>query len=165
VEWIAQREERLLVLAHNQHIQRTPCALPWLPETATLGHHLAASLGPRYLAIGTTCGSGEVIGVEVAAGGTEAWDLRDVIRELDPLGSDTIDGLIAAGRSEPGVVDLRTLTPADVALVDAAKKMRCLDQLAEVCAREAFDLLVHVPHVTLWHSSATSALLSEVERT
>lgn len=167
VEWILQREERLVVLAHNLHIQRTPYALSWLGEDAepasasSLGHHLSASLGERYVTIGTTFGSGEVIGIEEGDGDTKGWDVRDVVRSLGPAGSDVIDGLLDAARTTPGVLDLRALDADTRALIGAAGQMRCLDQVIDVPALAAFDALVHVPRVSLWRSDATSILLGE----
>jgi erythromycin esterase len=62
VEWVLRREERVIVLAHNGHIQRTPIStVPGMTPVDTLGVHLAHRLGERYLAIGTTCGGGEII--------------------------------------------------------------------------------------------------------
>lgn len=163
--WILERSERVIILAHNLHIQRTPVALTWLgtdgaPTSASsLGHHLAARLGPDYLAIGTTFGAGEVIGIEAAGGDTAGWDVRDVVRQLEPAGDDVLDGLLDRARSRPGLLDLRTLTDNDRQLIGAATKMRSLDQLIDVPALEAFDALAHVPRVSLWHSPATSILL------
>ena len=167
VQWILEREQRLVVLAHNLHIQRTPYALSWLgtgaePASASsLGHHLGASLGQRYVTIGTTFGSGEVIGIEEGDGDTRGWDVRDVVRRLGPAGTDVVDGLLDAARGTPGVLDLRALDQDGKALIGAAGKMRCLDQVIDVPALDAFDALVHVPRVSLWQSDATSILLSE----
>ena len=58
VGWILEREERVLILAHNLHIQRVPYGLSWLSETgsasaaSSLGQHLAARLGDDYRVIG-----------------------------------------------------------------------------------------------------------------
>lgn len=173
VAWILAREERLVILAHNLHIQRTPYGLSWLTEAgaaggaSSLGHHLNASLGRDYLVIGTTFGTGEVVGVEADSPSSEApvWNVRDVIRQLEPAGPDSIDGLLAAARAEagagPGVLDLRTLTEPDAALLSRTRPMRSLDQYVEVPVTQAFDALVHVPAITLWHSPAMPVLLQD----
>jgi erythromycin esterase len=169
VEWILAREERLVVLAHNLHIQRTPYGLSWLSETgadsaaSSLGHHLAGSLGRDYRVIGTTFSEGEVVGVDTADDEADAtgWNVRDVVRQLGPAAPDSIDGLIAAVRTTPGVLDLRTLTAGDAALIGGSRPMRSLDQYVDVAVTAAFDALAHVPAITLWHSSAMPVLLQD----
>ena len=56
-------------------------------------------------------------------------------------------------------MDLRSLGHDARQLVASAGKMRCLDQIIDVPALDAFDALAHVPEVSLWHSDATSVLL------
>ena len=163
--WILRRAQRLVILAHNLHIQRTPYGLTWLgtgaePTSASsLGCHLSAALGADYLTIGTTFAAGEVIGVDEGDGDTAGWDVKDVVRRLEPPGTDVVDGLLAAAHHGPGIVDLRSLGHDARQLVASAGKMRCLDQIIDVPALDAFDALAHVPEVSLWHSDATSALL------
>jgi erythromycin esterase len=172
VDWILAREQRLVILAHNLHIQRTPYGLSWLSEGGTagaassLGQHLTARLGADYRVIGTSFGDGEVVGVD-SSPGVAGWSVRDVIRQLGPAEPESVDGLLAAARAAagagPGVLDLRTLTPADAALLAGPRRMRSLDQYVEVPVTAAYDALVHVPSITLWHSQATAVLLQDEE--
>jgi erythromycin esterase len=167
VGWILQREERLVILAHNLHIQRTPYGLSWLSEAgssrpaSSLGHHLSASLGNQYLVIGTTFDHGEVIGVESAASDVAGWNVTDVIRQLEPADPGSIDGLLAAEHPRAGLLDLRGLMAADAAMLASARPMRSLDQYVDVTALAAFDALVHVPQISLWTSAATSLVLQD----
>jgi erythromycin esterase len=169
VDWILAREERLIILAHNQHIQRTPYGLSWLSEAgsggaaSSLGHHLTARLGQGYQVIGTTFGAGEVVGVEAADASPSVadWAVKDVVRRLGPADPESVDGLIAAARSTFGVLDLHALTPADADLLGVTRPMRSLDQYVDVAAAAAFDALVHVPEITLWHSPAMPVLLQD----
>jgi erythromycin esterase len=167
VGWILGREERLVILAHNLHIQRTPYGLSWLSESgsagtaSSLGHHLADSLGDDYLVLGTTFGTGEVVGVEAGRPSPDApvWNIRDVVRQLDPVEPGSVDGLLAAVQPTPGVLDLRTLTATDADLLRGPRAMRSLDQYVEVPVTAAYDALVHVPTITLWQSAAMPVLL------
>jgi erythromycin esterase len=169
VDWILAREERVIILAHNLHIQRLPYGASWLSESgaasaaSSLGQHLTARLGDDYRVIGTSFSEGEVVGTETAAEAS-GWNVRDVVRRLDPAGPDSVDGLIAAataGAPGPCVLDLRALTAADAALLSGPRPMRALDQYVEVPVTAAYDALVHVPTVTLWHSSAMDVLLQD----
>jgi erythromycin esterase len=157
VEWILGREERIVILAHNAHLQRTLLnpEMFGVQSTSQLGHHLAARLGKQYLPIGSTCGSGTTFNNEMTDDGEPRWAIVD----LPPVGPDTVDGLIAANRSEPGILDLRALAPSDVALIDAAPRMRALHFTMDVSSvRQAFDMLVHLPHISPWHSPVTEML-------
>jgi erythromycin esterase len=167
VGWILQREDRLIIMAHNLHIQRTPYGLSWLSEAGTsrpassLGQHLSASLGRQYLVIGTTFDRGEVIGVESAASDLAGWNVKDVIRQLEPATPDSVDGLLASAHPGAGVLDLRHLPPDDAALMARPRPMRSLDQYTEVTAVSAFDALIHVPRISLWDSAATALILQD----
>jgi erythromycin esterase len=174
VAWILEREERLVILAHNLHIQRTPYGLAWLSESgaasaaSSLGHHLDDALGPDYLVIGTTFGTGEVVGVEDGDPSPDApvWNIRDVVRQLGPADPDSVDGLLAAsalgsGAPGPGVLDLRTLAAADADLLSGPRALRSLDQYVDVPVTAAYDALVYIPEITLWDSAAMPVLLQD----
>jgi erythromycin esterase len=170
VEWILSREERLVLLAHNGHIQRTfpDISEIGLAPTSMMGHHLAAHLGEQYLPIGTTFGSGQLFYYEskelLDTHGTSK--LQWAVYDLPPAGMETIDGLMAASHSEPGILDLRVLTPEDIPLIDAASRMRYVQYELDIhSVRQAFDLLVNVPQVTVWRSPVTAKLLNADNRT
>jgi erythromycin esterase len=164
-EWILERAGKLVIMAHNLHIQRTPYALSWLgtgeePTSASsLGCHLHARFGAGYLVVGTTFGGGEVIGVE--GGDAAGWDVKDVVRRIEPPGPVVVDGLFDTVLSGPAVVDLRGLGAGARRELEPAGKMHCLDQVIDVPVLDAFDALVHVPRISLWRSEATAVLLGE----
>jgi erythromycin esterase len=57
VEWILRRERRVVLGAHNAHIQRWPADLPGMAPATTMGAHLADRLGRGYVVIGATSGT------------------------------------------------------------------------------------------------------------
>ena len=61
LEWILQREDRIVVVAANGHVQKAPfLAPPFVTEgMSTVGEHLAARFGPQMVVIGCTYGGGE----------------------------------------------------------------------------------------------------------
>lgn len=158
VEWILQREARIVLLAHNSHIQRTPTTFLGPVSMSTMGHHLAARLGDEYVTIGTTFGSGEIVTAESLAS-TEFGDIELFISDLSAPPKGTIDEVIETARSEPGIVDLRALTEAEAQLVDATTRMRMGTFQIEVQNREAFDSLIHIPRISLWHSWRNAAFV------
>lgn len=166
VEWMLRRESRLIAFAHNVHVQRAPFAAPWLnadgdlTPTRSMGEFLASTLGEEYVAIGTTCGGGEALTIEAAEDGGPG-SVRERLAVLDPVDEDTVDGLLSALSPGPGIIDLRDLSAGDAGRFDRAEWMRCLSHRIKVPVRQAFDLLAHVPRLTLWHSDATPDLLPE----
>lgn len=48
VEWILRRQDRIVVAAHNGHVQRCPLAVEGVPSSPTMGLHLADRLGTGH---------------------------------------------------------------------------------------------------------------------
>ncbi|MFF2808081.1 erythromycin esterase family protein [Streptomyces sp. NPDC058000] len=142
VEWILRREDRIVLAAHNGHVQRCPDNLPVVPPT-TLGMHLADRLGDGYLAIGTTSATGRTLNTSPSFyTGTLFTDLE----ETPQPGS--LDALMAARHHGPFATDLRRLPPADAAALRAVTQHRYGTFYADHNPLDAFDLLVHLPHAT-----------------
>lgn len=158
IEWILGREERVVLAAHNAHLQRRPGALPGMPPMTPLGMHLADRLGRDYVVIGMTANTGEVLttGPEFYAG--------KLFSPLPPATPDSIDGLLAASHDGPFGVDLRRLSDADAEAVRAARQQRVLaDHYGEVDVLSAFDALVHVPVVTPAHPDTDALALAPAD--
>jgi erythromycin esterase len=162
LKWVLGRERRVVVLAHNGHIQRTPIATPTGTVAAvdTLGVHLADRLGDRYLTIGTTCGGGEIIAMRASAV-EGSYDSELFIRDLPPAGADAIDGVLDALLAGTGLLNLRTLGPGSASVIAAARRMRMQDQVVDIDVRRAFDMLVHVPRIGVWTSAVNATLPDE----
>ena len=149
VEWILGREQRIVLAAHNGHLQRCPGALPGMPPMTPLGMHLADQLKQDYVVIGTTADTGQMLttGPEFYTG--------TLFGPLPPASPDSIDGLMAATHDGPFGVDLRRLSDADSAAVRAAGRQRVLaDHYGDMDVLAAFDALVHVPVLTPAHPDA-----------
>jgi erythromycin esterase len=108
VEGILRSEDRIVLGAHNGHIQRWRGTMPGIPPSATMGLHLADRLGPDYLAIGTTSGTGKTLsgGPDFFSGRfftdleapyssvnvLEAYDILVHVPQVSPAGPD-VDAL------------------------------------------------------------------------
>lgn len=157
VEWIMKRETRIVLLAHNAHIQRTPFSPPGLPatrDTTTLGQHLADRHGAGYLAIGTTCPEG-TIATYPLSGSRPAARSELVAKDLPPAGTDLVDGLLATVRAGPYLLDVRH---AAAAFLDTAPRMRVREYEVDLPVRAAFDLIAHIPRVSPWQASSPDLL-------
>lgn len=142
VEWILDREDRVVLAAHNGHIQRSPGRIADRPEMTPLGRHLADRLGPAYLPIGTTTGTGQVINT--------AADFYDgvLFTTLDAPAPGTLDAEMAARHPGPYALDLRTLSPGDPLRTVTAQRGGDGTSPTHLDPAEAFDILIHLPHVT-----------------
>jgi erythromycin esterase len=142
VEWILRRQDRIVVAAHNGHVQRWPVTMPGMPPYATMGMHLADRLGQGYLVIGTTSGTGRTLNT------APDFYAGQLFTEMGPPRPGSLDALMAASHDGPFAADLRRLPPADAALVRAASPQRYGAFDSDQSPLDAYDLIVHLPRVT-----------------
>jgi len=153
VEWVLEREPRVLVAAANGHVQRTPfSAPPFVPEPmTTLGGHLADRLGDDYVAIGTAFGHGD------------AWLHRPrpddapghshpFVQSLGAPDPASADAAFSGAGIGDLLVDLRTTPPEAASALDRTVGLRNGDVLQPLPIREAFDAIAYIDEVTPWHT-------------
>ena len=143
VEWILRREERIVVAAHNGHVQRWPTTMPGMAPATTMGMHLADRLGTAYRVIGMTTGTGWTLNT------APDFYAGRLFAELDAAPQPgSLDALMAASHDGPFATDLRRLSPADATIVRAVSRQRFGTAYADQSPLDAFDIVVHLPHVT-----------------
>ncbi|HEV8528464.1 MAG TPA: erythromycin esterase family protein [Actinomycetes bacterium] len=142
VDWILRREDRIVLAAHNGHIQRWPGTLPGIPPVTPMGMHLADRLGRDYLVIGTTSGTGQTLntGADFYTG--------TLFTNLERPQPGSLDAFMAASGDGPFAVDLRRLSSADADAVRAASQQRFGAFYSDLSPLDAYDAIVHLPHVT-----------------
>ncbi len=142
VDWILRREDRIVLAAHNGHIQRWPGTLPGMPPVTPMGMHLADRIGQDYLVIGTTSGTGQTLntGADFYTG--------TLFTTLEPAQPGSLDALMAASGDGPFAADLRRLSSADAGAVRAASQQRFGAFYSDLSPLDAYDVIVHLPHVT-----------------
>jgi erythromycin esterase len=142
VDWILRREDRIVLAAHNGHIQRWPGTLPGMPPVTPMGMHLADRIGQDYLVIGTTSGTGQTLntGADFYTG--------TLFTTLEPAQPGSLDALMAASGDGPFAADLRRLSSADADAVRAASQQRFGAFYSDLSPLDAYDVIVHLPHVT-----------------
>lgn len=141
VRWIAAREERILVYAHNGHVRRTA-----LDGRDMMGALLSRVLGDELRVIGMTFGAGPVVtftqrsarpfdcDVALSERGTAPGSIEAAIEDrLEELGADA------------AIVDLAA---APSAFFDGCAGMLSSGTLEQVPDfRASFDALLHLRHV------------------
>lgn len=143
VEWILRREDRIVVAAHNGHVQRCPVTVPGVRySSTTMGMHLAERLGTDYLVIGTTSATGQTLNTAAD------FYAGKLFKELEPPQPGSLDALMAASHAGTFVTDLRRLEAADVSTVRTVSRQRGSAIYRDIQPLDAFDIIVHIPHVT-----------------
>ena len=143
VEWILRREDRIVLAAHNGHVQRSAGTMPGLPPLTTAGMHLADRLGQDYLVIGTTSGTGQTLNTS-----PDFYTGRLFTDMAEAPQPGSLDALMAASYDGPFAADLRRLPPSDAGAVRAASRQRFGAYYSDLSPLDAYDVIVHVPHVT-----------------
>lgn len=142
VEWLLCREDRIVLAAHNGHVQRWPGTMPGMPPVTPMGLHLADRLGDGYLVIGMTTGTGRTLNTSAD------FYAGTLFTDLEPPVPGSLDAVMAASCDGPFATDLRRLSADDAATVRAASRQRFGDFYAELSPPDAYDVIVHLPHVT-----------------
>ncbi|MEV0649619.1 erythromycin esterase family protein [Phytomonospora sp. NPDC050363] len=142
VEWVLRREDRVVLTAHNGHVQRTPVAVPGAPESTTAGMHLTERLGGDYVVIGTTTGTGQSLHTG------PGFYTGTLFEDLEPPRAGSLDALMDATHDGPFAVRLGDLPATDTATVRAASEQRISSFYAPARPLDAFDAIVHLPRVT-----------------
>jgi erythromycin esterase len=141
VRWWLDRLDpgaRIVLMAHNAHIQRTPVVYGGEVQVLPMGLHLGRMLGPDYVAVGLTSSGGRTAALYPAADvGPYGFRIEDVALEPPQPGS------IEAALDGSGL-SLADLRPArgDGAGPD---RIRLDSDYLTTPVVDAFDAMLHVP--------------------
>ncbi len=138
IRWILDREERIIVGAHNVHVQKGSFL-----GAPMLGKLLATMLDEALVTIGTTYASGQIIQKRNQTSPPAEWIVS--LDELQAPPPHSVDALMSAVGLPLHVVDLRRLP---VERIGGATTMLVHHSLIPIVPKEAFDALIHVEHVT-----------------
>ncbi|MEU0885908.1 erythromycin esterase family protein [Lentzea sp. NPDC005914] len=142
VSWILEREDRILLAAHNGHLQRWPGVMPGMEAMTPLGLHLADRLGDDYLVIGATNGTGRTLNQ------SPEFFTGEFFADLPAPEPGSLDAVMGQLSDEPFALDLRRLTADEAAQVRSASRQRFGPFYTEIDATAAYDVIVHLPHVS-----------------
>ncbi|MBV8932793.1 MAG: erythromycin esterase family protein, partial [Kutzneria sp.] len=158
VRWILDREERIVVSAHNGHVQRC------LAHTGdpVLGHLLAPVLGDELVVIGTTRTGGVI--PELRFEGEPPRPSFISLENLAPPPPHTLDAVMEATGLPLHLVDLRRVPPETLG---AATAICAQSFVVDIDPTRAFDALVHVRSLTpvpRWTRSTPTTVAAAHER-
>ncbi|MER7015613.1 erythromycin esterase family protein [Saccharopolyspora sp. NPDC000359] len=130
------RDQRIVVLAHNLHVQRVPMQLVPGVQAWSLGSYLAAEFGADYRAIGVTAHAGTTADMHLDDQARLGIGVR--ARPLEPVAEGSVEQ--AVGGAEPVLLDLRSATTGPTSIRHVTTTLP-LDVAA------AFDAVVCLPEV------------------
>ncbi|MFK3978822.1 erythromycin esterase family protein [Micromonospora sp. NPDC050397] len=143
VFWLLDRfgpDAKIVVAAHNSHIQRTPVVTPAFSLSA-MGHHLADRLGGDYVSVAVTSSAGRT--VTRRANPDRPGGVEIVGVDLDPAREGSVE---AAFGAVPGLraLDLRGARGR----LAGPDRIRVMDTYQEVELLDAYDLVVNLPETS-----------------
>jgi erythromycin esterase len=108
VEWILQRDERIITGAANGHVQRWPFSAPPIVNNrlTMLGEHLAAAPGDQMVVIANSVGGGELFLHRPIPDGPPGHT-ETFVQEMPPLEPGSLDELLATAGIPRYLLDLR----------------------------------------------------------
>ncbi|MGX4734978.1 erythromycin esterase family protein [Kitasatospora griseola] len=139
---------RIVLAAHNVHIQRTPnhegAPLPRIP----MGHALARELGGDYVSVALTSSGGRT--VRNVPDPSHHGGMRQSAVDAPQATHSSVEALFAGVPEAPALVDTRALRAhARRHGLPEPTHMRMDDGFLPVPALDAFDAVVNVPRTTL----------------
>ena len=153
VEWVLQREPRIVVSAANGHVQRTPfSAPPFVPDPmTTMGGHLADRLGDDLVVIGTAFGGGEQW-LHRPDPADPPGHSRPFVAPLASLDPSSLDAALERSGIDDAVIDLRTAPEAAAIALDVTTGWHNGDVVQPGRARDAFDAVAFIRSVSPWRT-------------
>ena len=133
-------QDRIVLMAHNAHVQRTPVVYGGELQVLPMGLHLDRMLGEDYVAIGLTSGGGRTAGLYPDADvGPYGFRVEDTA--LEPPHPTSIEAALAAAGVGLGLADLRPARGTE----NAPDRIRLDSDYLTTPVVDAFDAVVHIP--------------------
>lgn len=153
VQWILDREPRVLIAAANGHVKKTPYLAPPVVTTpmTMLGEHLASRLEDDYVVIGSTYGGGTGW-VHRPAPEDPPGHSTPFIADFGAPDPASLDAALSQPRIGDYLLDLRTAPGAATAALDATSGTHNGPGVEPSDARRSFDAIIHIDQVSPWHT-------------
>ncbi|MGY0064629.1 erythromycin esterase family protein [Streptomyces sp. LZ34] len=154
VRWHLERSEpdtRVVLAAHNAHIQKTPISFDGRLTGLPMGQHLHRLLGDEYIALGLTSTTGHTAEMHRDESAKFGFTVEET-----PLGPPE-PGSVEAGFADAGLglglADLRRAHPAatgpETRLAAAPDRIRIQSSYLHTPVLEAFDAILNIPTSTV----------------
>ncbi|RLU78191.1 erythromycin esterase [Streptomyces griseocarneus] len=135
---------RMVLAAHNAHIQRTPVSFDGRLTGLPMGHYLHHALGDDYVALGITSSAGRTAEMRLDESARFGFVVDDMALEPPERGS--VEGAFDAAGVGLGIAGFRSV-PVDPAA--GPDRVRIQASYLHTPVLEAFDGVLHVPWSTV----------------
>jgi erythromycin esterase len=137
-------ELRVVVAAHNIHLQKTPIVSDGAFGHFPQGYHLAQALGADYLAVAATSLRGRTAQIQPDPTHPRGFQIQDL--PLPPAADGSIEAALAT-RAPLAIADLRAARPA---IGDAASfgRLRMEGYFTDAPIFDAFDAVAAIPQTS-----------------
>ncbi|MFG6193559.1 erythromycin esterase family protein [Nonomuraea sp. JJY05] len=148
VQWHLDRlapDVRLVVIAHNNHIQKTLVTYEGYPTALPMGYHLARGLGAQYRAVGLTHTADHVPDMVWPAEDSALGFRVETVKMAAPPEGSLERALAHAGfDAQITLTDLRSPDPA----VTSLERIRSQSAVMELPVAQTFDAVLCTPTAT-----------------
>ncbi|MFD5871953.1 erythromycin esterase family protein [Streptomyces sp. NPDC060322] len=135
---------RIVLVAHNAHIQKTPIAFDGHLTGLPMGQHLDRALGDDYFALGLTSVAGHTAEMQRDEKASFGFTLADTA--LEPPESGSVEAAFADTGSGLGLADLRR---ARTEVSDGPDRIRLQSTWVRTPVLDAFDGVLTTPASTV----------------
>ncbi|MEN3536717.1 erythromycin esterase family protein [Microbispora sp. ZYX-F-249] len=153
VLWHLQRfapGTRVVLAAHNAHIQKTPVSFHGHLTGLPMGQHLHRSLGDDYVALALTSIAGHTADMRPDENARFGFTVENT--ELEPPEQGSVEAAFADAGLGLGLADLRRARPGipgDAGLAPGPDRIRIQSAYLHTPVLEAFDAILNVPASTV----------------
>ncbi|RKS09213.1 erythromycin esterase [Nocardiopsis sp. Huas11] len=146
----AEPEARVVLMAHNAHIQKAPISFEGRLTTFPMGQHLHRALGDEYFALGLTSTTGHTADMRPDENAPSGFAADDT--ELGPPEPGSIEACLRDAELGLGIADLRRARAQDRggdAAVMGPDRIRMQSAYLQVPVLDAFDGILNTPVSTV----------------
>ncbi|MEV7570076.1 erythromycin esterase family protein [Streptomyces tanashiensis] len=150
VLWHLERTEpgtRIVLAAHNAHIQRTPISFDGHLTGFPMGQHLSDALGDDYFALGLTSSGGHT--AEMVRDERARFGFTVEHTALRPPEPGSVEAAFAAAGLGLGVTGLRQARTGTAGPASAPDRIRLQSTFLHTPVLDAFDGILHAPVSTV----------------
>ncbi len=154
IEWLLERggpDAKVVLAAHNAHIQRVPMPDEMTGAMFVQGYHLADRFGSDYVSVAVTSGGGTTVRMDRDETHPFGVQLEEVAVPAAVDGS--IEAVFEAAECGSSILDLRPLRGQDVGV----DKIRMAEHVIDLPVVDAYDAVVLVGE------TSASSFLGKVE--
>jgi len=149
VRWHLDRSApgtRIVLAAHNNHIQKTPLVFDGNLTVLSMGHYLHRMLDDDYLALAVTSTADHTAEMYLDKDAPDGFSVADT--PLDPPESGSVEAAVVSAGCGLSLADLRQ-APRGTTDSPGLDRIRTQSTYIHTSVRDAFDAVLTIPTMTI----------------